>query len=153
MKSKKARKIARKGGLLRQVAALPYRRSETGSLELLLISSRGTRRFLIPKGWRVKGQTGHVAAALEAEQEAGVVGSVNPAPIGTFQYWKRVRKAFVPVRVDVYALLVEQELTNWKERQQRRRKWLEREQAASLIDEPELVSMVMTFAPMQQRAD
>jgi 8-oxo-dGTP pyrophosphatase MutT (NUDIX family) len=153
MKSKKAKKIALKGHSLRQVAALPYRRPHPGCVEFLLLTSRETRRFVIPKGWRIKGKTEQQAATLEAKQEAGVAGRIENTPVGAYQYWKRLKDAFVPIDVVVYALEVQAEMTNWKERQQRQRKWLPAEQAARLVDEPGLVSLLATFRPAEQAAE
>jgi 8-oxo-dGTP pyrophosphatase MutT (NUDIX family) len=145
MKSKKAEKIARRGKMLGQVGALPYRRGPSGAVEFLLLTSRGTRRFVIPKGWRIKGKSDSQAAAVEARQEAGVKGRVSPAAIGSYQYWKRLGKAFVPINVAVYALEVETESQKWKEAGQRQKQWLTAKQAAALVDEPELVSLIGGF--------
>ncbi|MDW6021005.1 NUDIX hydrolase [Mesorhizobium sp. BAC0120] len=153
MKTKKAKKIARKGHPIHQVAALPYRRPYAGAVEFLLLTSRNTRRFLIPKGWTMKGKTPQEAAAIEAQQEAGVTGRIDPTPIGAYQYWKRMKNAFVPVHVTVYALEVETELSNWKERRQRQRKWLTSHEAASLVDEPGLVSLLAGFQPQDLAAE
>jgi 8-oxo-dGTP pyrophosphatase MutT (NUDIX family) len=149
MKGKKATRIARRGDALVQVGALPYRRTDSGSLEFLLLTSRETRRFIIPKGWRMKGRSDPHAAAREAAQEAGVEGRIDPEPIGTYRYWKRLKRAFVPVRVTVFGLEVEVELANWRERPQRTRQWLTREAAIALLDEPELVTLIAGFAPAE----
>jgi 8-oxo-dGTP pyrophosphatase MutT (NUDIX family) len=153
MKAKKAKKIARKGKVLHQVGALPYRRVDAGAVEFLLLTSRTTRRFIIPKGWQMKGRTDQQAAALEAKQEAGVTGRIDPTPVGAYQYWKRLKNAFVPIKVTVYSLEVEAELSNWKERQQRQRKWLTSDEAASLVDEPGLVSLLAAFSPRDPAAE
>jgi 8-oxo-dGTP pyrophosphatase MutT (NUDIX family) len=145
MNNKKAKKIVRKGGALEQVAALPYRRLPSGVTELLLLTSRQTSRFVIPKGWRMKGVPDPQAAAKEAEQEAGVRGQPGRRPVGTYQYWKRLADAFVPVSVVVYGLKVETELPDWKERNERRKRWLSPEQAATLVDEPGLASLIKAF--------
>jgi 8-oxo-dGTP pyrophosphatase MutT (NUDIX family) len=145
MKSKKATKIARRGDMLGQVGALPYRRGPSGKVEFLLLTSRETRRFVIPKGWRMQGKSDPQAAALEAKQEAGVKGRIDPTAIGSYQYWKRLGKAFVSVNVVVYALEVETESPKWKEARQRQKQWLTAEQAAALVDEPELVSLIAGF--------
>jgi 8-oxo-dGTP pyrophosphatase MutT (NUDIX family) len=115
MKIKNAKKIARKGQLLNQVGALPYRQGHAQATEFLLLTSRGTNRFVIPKGWQMKGKSDQQAAALEAKQEAGVIGRIEPTPVGAYQYWKRLKNAFVPIKVTIYALEVETELSNWKE--------------------------------------
>lgn len=153
MKTEKAKKIARKGQPLNQVGALPYRRGNAGAIEFLLLTSRGTRRVVIPKGWQMNGKTDQQAAVLEAKQEAGVTGRIEPTPMGAYQYWKRLKNAFVPIKVTVYALEVEIELSDWKERRQRQRTWLTREQAASLVDEPGLASLLATFQPADQTAE
>ena len=124
-------------------------RYEIEAVPTLLIFSGGreTKRFVIPKGWRMKGKSDAQAAAREAGQEAGVGGRIDPVPIGTYRYWKRLRRTFVPVSVTVYGLEVEDELDDWKERGERSREWLTREQAISLVDEPELVTLIAGFTP------
>jgi 8-oxo-dGTP pyrophosphatase MutT (NUDIX family) len=149
MKGKKATRTARRGDALVQVGALPYRRVDSGAVEFLLLTSRETKRFIIPKGWRMKGRSDPQAAAREAAQEAGVEGRIDPAPIGTYRYWKRLKRAFVPVRVTVFGLEVEVELEKWRERRQRSRQWLSREQAMALLDEPELVTLIAGFSPRE----
>lgn len=142
---KNAARKAMKGERIRQVAAVPYRRGADGRIEILLITSRETRRFVLPKGWPMKGKSGRKAAAIEAEQEAGVVGKVLKEPVGTYSYWKRLERHFVPVDVTVYLLEVEQELSQWRERKSRQRAWLSVEDAATLIDEPELATLLKTL--------
>jgi 8-oxo-dGTP pyrophosphatase MutT (NUDIX family) len=147
LKKKKIEKQARRGRLIRQVAALPYRHVADGGTEILLLTSRQTRRFVLPKGWPVKGRRDCEAAAQEAREEAGVVGTFSEQPVGRFRYWKRLKGSFVPVTVDVYPLHVERELDQWKERKSRRRAWLTLDKAVLLIDEPELVSILESKVP------
>jgi 8-oxo-dGTP pyrophosphatase MutT (NUDIX family) len=147
MKSKKAKKKARKGHALRQIAVLPYRQLDSGTVEVLLLTSRSTRRFVIPKGWQMSGKTNAEAAAIEAKQEAGITGAINTKPCGSYHYWKRLRDAFVPVKVIVYALEVEAELSEWKEMGERKKRLLTLAQAASVVEEPELVSLLAGFRP------
>ena len=142
MKDKKLIRRARKGKPIKQVAALPLRRSVTGELEVLLVTSRRTGRFIIPKGWPLKGHKDWKAAALEASQEAGVSGEFDKQPIATFQYWKRLKDRFVSIEVDVYPLRVEAEHPNWKERDQRSRAWVTPAQAATLVDETQMMSLL-----------
>ena len=141
MKQKKAKVLAQKGKAVRQVGALVYRRLPEQELEILLLTSRGTSRFVIP----MKGKLNSRAAVLEAEQEAGITGQVSADPIGSYRYWKRLRTLFVPVTVVVYAIEAEAELSHWQERRQRKRRWLRVDAAASLVDEPELVSLITSF--------
>ena len=128
-----------------QVAALPFRKSPSGEIEILLITSRETRRFIIPKGWRMKSKKPWQAAAIEARQEAGVKGDVSAKPFGTYTYWKRMARYFQLIDVEVYPLEVKKESSKWREKDERQRKWLTVADAALLIDEPELVSLVLEF--------
>ncbi len=123
---------------------MPYRHTPNGDVEVLLLTSRQTRRFILPKGWPMKGLSDCETAAQEAVEEAGVVGSSHEVAIGSFRYWKRLKRSFVPVIVEVYPLYVERELDTWKERKSRRRAWVKPIQAALLVDEPELVSLLET---------
>lgn len=124
-----------------QVAALPFR-LEVGILEILLITSRETGRWVIPKGWPMKGLSDRDAAAREAEEEAGVVGKIRKKPIGSYTYWKRRTDRFDLVQVEVFPLKVERHLANWRERGQRRLAWFSPEHAAGLVDEPGLGDLI-----------
>jgi 8-oxo-dGTP pyrophosphatase MutT (NUDIX family) len=152
MKQKKAKALVKKGKTVKQVGALPYRRLPSGEVEFLLITSRATQRFVIPKGWRMKGKPDWKAAAIEAEQEAGVLGETDRNPIGQYQYWKRFRSAFVPVTVLLYAMEVPGPAPSWPERKQRKREWLTANQAQALVDEPELMTIIQHFALPRQPA-
>lgn len=134
---------AKKGKRIRQVGVLPYRRADVGGLQFLLITSRTTNRFIIPKGWQMKGKSDSKAAGKEAEQEAGIIGRLDSSPIGEYQYWKRLRSSFVPVTVRVFAMHVDGELPEWREQGDRKRAWLKPEDAAALVDEPSLSAMLL----------
>ncbi len=127
-----------------QVAALPVRPGESG-LDVLLITSRETRRWVIPKGWPMKGRKDHQAAAKEALEEAGVAGKVRKQPIGAFTYQKRLTDRVEPCRVMVYILEVEKQLASWREKDQRKRKWFSQREAAERISEPALASMILAL--------
>ena len=103
----------------KQVAALVIRRDPTEGLRVMLVTSRGTKRYVAPKGWRMKGRQDHDAAQIEAMQEAGVVGKIRKKPIGFYEYWKRLSDHFELCRVKVFLLEVERQLADWKERGQR----------------------------------
>jgi 8-oxo-dGTP pyrophosphatase MutT (NUDIX family) len=134
-------------GLRRQYAALPWRRSDIG-LEILLITSRETRRWVIPKGWAKKGEPPTIAAAREALEETGAAGRVAPAPLGEYRYDKimkngRVRK----VKVAVYSLEVLHEHAEWPEMAVREKLWISAAEGADLVDEPELRILIARFKP------
>lgn len=129
-----------------QYAALPWRRTRAG-IEILLITSRETRRWVIPKGWPMITLAAHDAAAQEAWEEAGVRGNILAAPIGAFRYHKRM-KAGSPqrCRVDVYPLAVAMEEKDWPERRQRQRRWVPALEAARMVEEPGLRLIIEAFA-------
>lgn len=144
---KKAIRKAEKGETVRQVAAVPFRLNAEGGLEVMLVTSRETKRFIVPKGWPMKGKSGRKAATIEAEQEAGVLGKTRKEPAGTYSYWKRLASRFVRVNVTVFLLEVSEELTSWQEKKKRQRAWLAPEDAALLIDEPDLATLVKSLKP------
>ena len=145
VKQKRAVKMAKKGKPIRQVAAIPFRLDAEGGVEVLLITSNTTKRFIVPKGWPMKGKSGKKAAMIEAEEEAGVTGKILKLPLGTYDYWKRLKTRFINVRVTVYLLEVESILADWQESARRHRAWLSPEDAAILVDEPELGTLVRSM--------
>lgn len=142
---KKAVRKAKKGERIRQVAAIPFRLNAHGGVEVMLVTSRTTQRFIVPKGWPMKGKSGRKAATIEAMEEAGVLGKTLKEPAGTYSYWKRLTNRFVRVDVIVYLLEVTEELANWQEAKRRQRAWLTPADAAMLIDEPDLSTLVETL--------
>lgn len=142
---KKAVRKAKKGERIRQVAAIPFRLNAHGEIEVMLVTSRTTRRFIVPKGWPMKGKSGRKAATIEAQEEAGVLGRTLKQPAGLYSYWKRLANRFVRVDVIVYLLEVTEELADWQEAKRRQRAWLAPADAAMLIDEPDLSTLVKTL--------
>ena len=130
------------GAARQQIAALPYRIGNEGALEVLLVTSRETGRWIIPKGWPMKNKKPHKAAAQEAVEEAGVKGTVASTPVGRYRYWKRRTRDFVLCEVNVYPLEVSKQLKTWPERGQRDVRWFTPDEAALHIDEPELAALV-----------
>lgn len=128
--------------VLRQVAALPTRRRGE-RIEVCLITTRTSARWTVPKGWPMKGKKDFMAARIEAEQEAGLVGKVGKDPVGTFTYWKRNEDHFDFVEVTVYPLHVSKSLANWKEQAERRVQWLEPLDASSIVVEPGLAAILI----------
>ncbi|MCE1236851.1 MAG: NUDIX hydrolase [Hyphomicrobiales bacterium] len=132
----------------RQVAALPWRPVE-GGVEVCLVTTRETGRWTVPKGWPMKRLTDRSAARTEAEQEAGVTGKVAKAAIGAYTYWKRQPEGFDFVRVEVFPLRVVSHLATWKEQGERQVRWLPLADAALLVDEPELKTLLAAFRPLE----
>lgn len=130
----------------RQYAALPWRRGMDGDIDILLISSRETRRWVIPKGWPIAGLRPSESARREAFEEAGVDGNVAAEPLGSYRYAKRLRDGGnADVTVTVFALEVTGAHADWPEKGQRRLIWMSRAAAAEAVAEPELGHIIATY--------
>jgi 8-oxo-dGTP pyrophosphatase MutT (NUDIX family) len=130
-----------------QYGALCWRSGRDG-IEVLLITSRDTGRWVIPKGWPMPGLAPEAAAAQEAWEEAGVDGRVHPCCIGRFGYQKSLSaRATVPCAVAVYGLKVVDLAETYPEARERQRKWFRQEDAARLVAEPDLARIIAGFAP------
>jgi 8-oxo-dGTP pyrophosphatase MutT (NUDIX family) len=133
----------------RQVGVLPVRRGDDGGLSVMLVTSRETRRWVIPKGWPWPGSKDHAAAAGEAREEAGIVGVIGSDSIGSYSYVKRQSGQTIPVRVAVYVLEVTEELASWPEQHQRQRAWFSAPEAAALVREPELSALIRRISKLK----
>ena len=131
-----------------QYAALPFRRVE-GEPQVLLVTSRETRRWILPKGRPEKKVPARDVAAQEGNEEAGLVGKISVKSIGSFPSTKRLRSGQeVPTRVRVYMLLVAKELDDWPEKSQRERRWVSPGEAVMLASEPGLTEFLLHFAAL-----
>lgn len=131
---------------VQQVAALPFVVTAR-SVELLLVTSRRRRRWIVPKGWPEKGMTLAEAAEREAWEEAGVRGRLATAPIGRYGYAKRMRAGYeVPAAVLVYPLLVGAQFLDWPERRKRSTAWHPLSKAPSILDDPDLARLLRRLA-------
>lgn len=134
-----------------QYAALPYRRGPDG-VEILLVTSRETRRWVVPKGWPMKGLKPAAAARREALEEAGMVGRIAKNAAGTYEYDKRLRTGDVVVcRVHVFPLRVEKQRERWREMDQREVRWFTPEEAAASVAEPDLAGIIRRFGEAKAR--
>ncbi len=136
----------------KQVAALPLRRTKKGAVEILLITSRTTGRWIIPKGWPSKRIKDHKAAAREAQQEAGVKGKIKPKAIGRYRYVKPELGEGAPIDVAVFLLSVRKQWKRWPEKRERRRAWFDVLDAACRIAEPELSSLIGALQKLSKSA-
>ena len=141
---------------MRQIAVLPYRADSPAvdaPIRILLITSRETRRWIIPKGNPAGSMPPHASAAIEAEEEAGVLGSACPVAIGSYRYRKRRSSgASVWMDVDVFPFAVTEELEHWKERDQRDRRWFTMAEAAEAVEEDDLRALIRSFGAREFRA-
>jgi len=140
-----ARPVSAKPKTGSQVAALPFRMTEAG-LEVMLITSRRTRRWIVPKGWPEAGSLPAADAAREALEEAGVVGEIAEKPFGAFHYLKeRKHGDGMNCRVNLFALKVTRQRRTWPEKASRDAKWFPFAEAAALVSEPELKRLILKF--------
>jgi len=130
-----------------QYGALPYRLNDDASVQVLLVTSRETKRWIIPKGWPIKGLKPSKAAAREAYEEAGVRGRIAGRAFGHYVYDKRLEDsvATVPCQVEVFPLLVKRQSKDWPESKQRRARWFDSAEAAALVDNDELHNLIQAF--------
>jgi 8-oxo-dGTP pyrophosphatase MutT (NUDIX family) len=131
-----------------QFAALPFRVGPDG-LRVLLITSRETHRWLIPKGWPIRGLKPRDVAAREAFEEAGVVGKiVGKHPIGAFHYSKQLSgDRELLCRVRVFLLTVDHQLDDWPEKEQREWRWEDPIKAAQMVEEGGLAEILRSAFP------
>lgn len=115
---------------------------------MLLVTSRETKRWVLPKGNLVAGLSPAASAAVEAEEEAGIRGVTAPDAIGRYRY-RKVRWTGVAVLVDVevFPIAVDTEFDDWKERTERERRWFSQSAAADAVDEPDLKLLIRSFRP------
>lgn len=136
----------------KQVAALPVRKTADGRLEVLLITSRETGRWVIPKGWPMKRLKDWEAAAREAHEEAGVSGKISGKPIGSYRYRKAEGETSRLLEVAVYVLKVKKEKKRWPEQDQRSRTWFPLEMAARRVREARLAALILELQPADPTA-
>lgn len=131
-----------------QLGALCYR-VVRGKVQVLLVTSRTRRRWIIPKGWPMHGFTSAQAASVEAWEEGGVRGKGAGDSIGYFTYVKYGGRgeADLPCVVSVFPLKVKSLAKDYPERRQRRRKWFSPRQASKKVAEPELRRLLREFKP------
>ena len=130
-----------------QYGALCYRLTKKrAGVEVLLITSRDTGRWVIPKGWPMDGKSACAAAAREAWEEAGVKGTVFPEAVGTYRYLKGLPHGLkVDCRVRVFPLAVDDLCKNFPEKGERRAEWVTCAEAASRVQEPGLKTLLLAF--------
>jgi 8-oxo-dGTP pyrophosphatase MutT (NUDIX family) len=118
--------MANPDSYVRQAAALPLRNGR-----VCLITSSNGKRWVIPKGLIEPGQTAGETALQEAWEEAGLVGALQPEPIGSYVYEKWCGVC----HVTVYAMEVTQMAQDWPERSERQRIWVTPPGALQRIDD------------------
>src|SRR5260370_38509859 len=126
-----------------QYGALPYRMRNGHRAEFVLVTSRETQRWIIPKGWPKKGKSPHRSAAREAFEEAGVLGAVGRRPVGSFCYEKRLNSGgSVECEVHVFPLEGKRQSKEWPATQKGRVKWLSASKAPAKVKDPGLSKII-----------
>jgi 8-oxo-dGTP pyrophosphatase MutT (NUDIX family) len=126
-----------------QVAALPWRKTAQGGVEVMLITSRDTGRWVIPKGWPEGQEDLYEAAAREAAEEAGLSGSVSRFEIGRYYYGKRQPSGMeARCEVLVFPMEIDQVAEKWPEQKKRKRKWFSPQAAAAMVRERDLGELI-----------
>lgn len=134
-----------------QVAALPWRTTENG-IEIMLITSRDTGRWVLPKGWPEAREPLCEAAAREAGEEAGLRGKISHFEAGRYFYAKALASGEeVPCEVLVFPMQVERVSDRWKEKRARTRKWVNATEAVRMINEPDLCQIITNFCADPQK--
>lgn len=142
---------ARKGDVRTQFAALCYR-VRRGKVQILVITSRRSKRWIVPKGWPMEGKTPAASAATEAWEEAGVRGIASDTALGVYTYGKTVGEELeLPCVVMLYPMLVKSLAKKFPESGQRRRRWVSRKKAAKLVAEEDLARLILDFDPRSSR--
>lgn len=123
-----------------QIAALCLHKKTS---EVLLVTSRGTGRWILPKGWPMAGRSLAEAAAQEAWEEAGVRGTISDTEIGRYRYDKVQDRGFaIPIEVRVFAMQIDELASDYPEAGQRKRRWYDPARAAELVAETGLKELL-----------
>lgn len=138
---------------LRQCAALPFVCCDDGVF-VLLVTTRNTRRWILPKGWTKASLPAHKVAAGEAYEEAGVKGNISKRSIGSFSYRKRLHVfASATCVLEVYPLEVTRQYIEWREKHQRKTVWLPAKEAAERLSNKRLAQIIVDFSQRCHCAD
>jgi 8-oxo-dGTP pyrophosphatase MutT (NUDIX family) len=130
-----------------QYGVIPFREEKDGGVRVLLITSRETKRWVVPRGNPIPGLGSAQSAAQEAWEEAGIRGGLASVPLGTYTYDKRLKDGGTrPTQVELYRMLVTEEADAWPEKDERERRWFEPEAAAAVVAEPDLAELLLGMA-------
>lgn len=133
------------GRNIEQFAAICYRKADPLSghaIDVLLITTRSARRWVVPKGWAIAKKRPHEVAEREAWEEAGVKGKIKKRPYGYYTYMKSVDGVRRPSVVQVFLLEVTGIDARFPEKGERKVEWFPALEASTLVEEPELKSLI-----------
>ena len=135
-----------------QTGALPWRLTQSNKPEVLLVTGRRSGRWMIPKGWPMSGKSLAAAAEREAFEEAGISGSIDSRPLGSFHSVKRNVFGDMDIEILVHPMSVEAELPDWPERGQRLRKWFPLNEAVEQVESEELRDLITALGKKLKRS-
>jgi 8-oxo-dGTP pyrophosphatase MutT (NUDIX family) len=129
-----------------QCGALPFSITEEGEVRVLLVTTRGKRDWIIPKGWPIRKLTPGATAAREAYEEAGLLGAIiGEEPIGRYRYEKRRNSREAAVHeVSVFLFAVKRQLRKWPEKAERETRWFAATEASTLVVQAGLAEILQT---------
>ena len=134
--------------MIEQYGALPYRFEPDGAVSILLVTSRETGRWIVPKGNRIEGKTPSESAQREAYEEGGVEGEIAPEAIGHYRYVKQRKNGSVtPASVMIFPMRVTRQLGDWPEKDERETAWFSLADAAASVAERSLRRLILSFEP------
>ena len=138
--------------ILHQAGVIAYRILD-GKVQVLLMTSRDTGRWIIPKGNINGSATPAKAAEKEAYEEAGVKGTITSSvPLGIYTYFKTLASGETrAATVEVYLLRVKQRLKKWPEKGERKLSWLSTKEAVARVEEPGVVPLLLRVIGLRNR--
>jgi 8-oxo-dGTP pyrophosphatase MutT (NUDIX family) len=141
-----------KGDARTQFAALCWRR-QRGKVQVLLVTSRRRKRWIVPKGWPIDGKTPGECALIEAWEEAGVIGEQSEACIGVYSYERLREDDNLPCLALLYPVAAKKLSKKYPEAKERRRKWVSPQKAAKMLNHRELGKLILGFKPPKKAVD
>jgi 8-oxo-dGTP pyrophosphatase MutT (NUDIX family) len=129
----------------RQAGAIPYTVVQ-GEVVFLLITSRGSGRWIFPKGDQIQGLEPWDAAAQEAMEEAGIEGEVDPRPLGVYRTFKTLAIRRRVIEVELYPLRVTRQFDDWPEKSHRHRHWAILPETKRLLSDQQIAQMVIRLS-------
>jgi 8-oxo-dGTP pyrophosphatase MutT (NUDIX family) len=145
--------VSRSIAVILQTGALPWRIGANHTPEVLLVTGRRSSKWIIPKGWPMIGKSLALAAQIEAFEEAGVEGTVDPKPLGILAHLKRTGFGSFRAEILVHALRVEKELSDWPEKGERARRWFPINEALAQVDSSDLRKVIGHLAERLQKKE
>lgn len=134
-----------------QYGVLPWRVGRRGDLRILLITDRDRAEWGVPKGWPVEGRVPFMSAALDAFEEAGIIGDIDSRPLTDYTHVRQHDDGTqLACRVTLFAMRVRGTLLQWKEGSERQRRWFAADEAADRIENVELARFVRKLASGQR---